>query len=57
VHTEEMGTGTGVTYKLCAGWVFDTWGSYRGVRYALGGLATIGVAIVMAIPRERRFAE
>jgi sugar phosphate permease len=40
-----------------AGWVFDTWGSYQGAWYALAGLAIVGVGIVLAIPRERHFAE
>ncbi len=38
-----------------AGWVFDTWGSYQGAWYALTGLAFIGIGIVLAIPRNRKF--
>jgi len=33
-----------------AGWVFDTWGSYRGVWLAFGGVSLAATVLVLTIP-------
>ena len=33
-----------------AGWVFDKWGTYHGIWFALAGLAVAAIAIVLTIP-------
>ncbi|MBM2825095.1 MAG: hypothetical protein HW402_759 [Dehalococcoidales bacterium] len=33
-----------------AGWVFDTWGSYRGAWLGYGALTTVGMVLVLTIP-------
>ena len=36
-----------------AGWVFDKWGTYHGVWFALAGLAAVALVIVLTLPRRQ----
>ena len=40
-----------------AGWVFDKWGTYRGVWSAFAGLTVVALAIVLTIPRYQNNIE
>ena len=40
-----------------AGWVFDKWGSYRGIWFAFSALAIVALVIVLTTPRFRNQIE
>ena len=37
-----------------AGWVYDTFGSYRGAWLSYSGVALMGIILVLTIPPARR---
>ena len=39
-----------VTGAPLVGWVFDKWGSYQGIWFALAGLGFVGLVLVLTIP-------
>ena len=42
-----------ITGAPIAGWVFDTWGTYDGIWFALAGLSVAAIVIVLTIPPVR----